>query len=554
MNDCEGHIELLKILVLHGPNLNLLGRREPVTYGHVTLAEINTALLEAAQGRACLRILQSNSEGALIDALHAAMDWADGVLINPGGYTHTSVALRDAVSGVGLPTVEVHLSNIHARDTFRQQSLIAPVCVGQISGFGWRSYLLGLEALLNACSSDNKSTETVRTPNLPHFAQADRLNKLPPYPFARWSTEVNRAKAQGVDVIRLDIGNPDLPPTQAVLERLFDSARQHGHHGYSGYRGLPALRKAIAGYYSRRFGVSLDADEQVVPLIGSKEGIVNMALAWLDPGDVALVPDPGYAPYTMGAMLAGAEVVSFPLLAELGFLPDLSTIPTAIAKRAKLMWLNYPNNPTGAVVDLDFLAQAVAYARDNQLLLCFDAPYADVTYGDYVAPSILQVPGALDVAVEFNSLSKTFNMAGWRVGMAVGNPKALSALAQVKSNVDSGLFHPLQDAAIAALETDAAWIVERNARYRERMNVVIEGMAALGIAAPSPRAALYIWAPIPGGWTSEVFAMALLEKAGVAVAPGSFFGPAGEGYIRVSVTAPIDQLRLAVERFSRFTT
>jgi LL-diaminopimelate aminotransferase len=382
--------------------------------------------------------------------------------------------------------------------------------------------------------------------------KADRLNNLPPYPFSRWAGEVARVqarlRARGTEVIRLDIGNPDLAPPDAVVEALCASAREPTHHGYSGYRGLPALRRAIAAYYDRRFGVELDPDAQVVPLIGSKEGIVNLALAWLDPGDLALVPDPGYAPYTMGAMLAGAEVVTFPLLASRDFLPDLDAVPVSVADRARMMWLNYPNNPTGAVADLGFLTEVVDFARRHEILLCFDAPYCDVTYNDYVAPSILEVPGAVDVAVEFNSLSKTYNMAGWRMGMAVGNPEVLAALAQVKSNVDSGMFHPMQSAAIEALALSPVWMDARNARYRERLAVIVEGVRGVGLDASMPKAALYVWAALPAGAEAETVARRWLEEAGVAVAPGTFFGPAGAGYLRVSATAPIERIREAMAR------
>jgi LL-diaminopimelate aminotransferase len=344
-----------------------------------------------------------------------------------------------------------------------------------------------------------------------------------------------------------------MPPPDEVIEALCQSARQSDHHGYPGYRGLPALREAIAGYYERRFGVSLDPDTQVVSLIGSKEGIVNVALACLDPGDLALVPDPGYAPYTRGAALAGAEVYAFPLLAERNFLPDLDAIPTDVAERATLMWLNYPNNPTGATADLDCFTRAVAFARRYDLLLCHDAPYSDVTYDGYVAPSMLQVDGASEVAVEFNSFSKTYNMPGWRMGMVVGNADVLASLDRVESNMGSGIFRPLQEAAVQALSVTPEWFAARNEVYRERLEIVQAGLNAAGIETARPRATLYAWVRAPSGWaSSEEFALALLEQAGVSVVPGSFFGPAGEGYVRISVTAPTERVREAMERFSQF--
>jgi LL-diaminopimelate aminotransferase len=356
-----------------------------------------------------------------------------------------------------------------------------------------------------------------------------------------------------VDVIRLDVGNPDLAPPDGVVEALCQSARHPDHHGYPGFTGLPVLREAIAKYYDQRFGVTLDPETQIVTLMGSKEGIVNLALAFLDPGDLVLVPDPGYAPYTGGAGMAGAQVHTFPLLAERGFLPDLDAIPVDVADRSVLMWLNYPNNPTGATADLEFFTQVVDFVRCHGLLLCHDAPYCDVTYDGYVAPSVLQVPGASEVAVEFNSLSKICNMAGWRIGMAVGSSEALALLAQVKSNVDSGIFRPLQEAAVRALAASQEWLPARNLIYQERMDIILEGLDDVGMGTVRPRASLYAWTPVLPEWTSsEAFAVALLEQAGVSVAPGSFFGPSGEGYVRVSVTAPTARVREAMQRLRHF--
>jgi LL-diaminopimelate aminotransferase len=354
-----------------------------------------------------------------------------------------------------------------------------------------------------------------------------------------------------MDVIRLDVGSPDLPPPSGVIEELCATARLPDQHGYTSYRGLPALREAIATYYLRRFGVALEPDTQALPLIGSKEGIVNLSLACLDPGDVSLVPDPGYAPYSMGAILAGGDVQTVPLLPEEGFLPDLDAIPAAAADTARLMWLNFPNNPTGATASLEFFTRAVGFAVEHDLLLCHDASYCDVTFDGYIAPSLLQVPGATEVSVEFGSLSKTYNMAGWRLGMAVGSAAVLEMLAQTKSNVDSGMFRPAQVAAIRALSIDPRWISQRNAVYGERMDILLAGLDAIGLKASRPRATLYLWARLPDGKNSEAFALSVLEETGVALAPGSFFGPGGEGYVRFSVTAPTPRLEEAVERFQR---
>ncbi len=380
---------------------------------------------------------------------------------------------------------------------------------------------------------------------------AERIDSLPPYVFAKLGSRIRELTAAGKDVIRLDIGSPDLPPPEALIDVMEMSARNPSHHGYAGYSGTPELRQAVAAYYQRRFGVTLDPGKEIVSLIGSKEGIANVALAFVDPGQPVLVPDPGYPTYAMGTRLASGVPHRFPLPAEDGFLPDLEAIPAEVARAAKILWLNYPNNPTGATAPLSFFEEAVAFARRHDLLICHDNPYCDVTFEGYVAPSLLQVPGAKEVSLEFNSLSKTYNMAGWRVGMAVGSAEAVEALARTKTNIDSGIFRPIQDAAVVALAGDQSWLGERNEIYRQRRDLILEVLGELGVEANRPRASLYIWAGTPPGVGSEALANLLLEEAGVSVAPGTVFGPRGEGWFRISLGMDTGRIGEAMERLKR---
>ena len=381
---------------------------------------------------------------------------------------------------------------------------------------------------------------------------AKRVSTLPPYVFAKLGRRIREMKSEGKDIIRLDIGSPDLPPPGFIIDALNRSLQDPSRHGYGGYYGTPQLRLAMAAYYERRFGVHLNPDSEVAPLIGSKEGIANVALAFVDPGEPVLVPDPGYPTYGLGTILAGGEPVRMPLLEQNDYLPDLEAIPEDVAQSAKIMWLNYPNNPTGAVAPLEFFERVAAFARRHDLLICHDNPYCDVVFDGYAAPSILQVPGAKDVALEFNSLSKTYNMAGWRVGMAVGSAVAVEALARTKTNIDSGIFLPIQDAAEVALTGDQTWLAERNGIYRERRDLILTTLKDLGIPANESRASLYIWARVPEDYTSAVFATRLLEDAGISVAPGSAFGPHGEGFVRVSLGMATDRIREAMERLRHF--
>ena len=378
---------------------------------------------------------------------------------------------------------------------------------------------------------------------------ARRLDSLPIYIFALLEAKLREVRARGIDVIKLDIGSPDGPPPASIVTALAESASDPTRHGYAGYFGTPRLRQSMVDYYASRFGVKVDGANEVLPLIGSKEGIANMALAWLDPGDLALVPDPGYPTYRMSAYMVGAEIFDMPLLEENSFLPDLEAIPPEVAERARLMWLNYPNNPTGAVAPQSFFEKAVDFCRRHDILLCHDAPYADVCYDGYQAPSLLAVSGAKEVAVEFNSLSKSHNMAGWRVGMAVGNATALAALVQIKSNIDSGIFLAVQDAAATALTGDQTWIAGRNAEYQRRRDMVLDVLVNdWGLRVSKPQAGLYLWPSVPSGYTSASFADKILLETGVSVTPGSAFGPHGEGYLRISVGQTTERVVVAVER------
>jgi LL-diaminopimelate aminotransferase len=380
---------------------------------------------------------------------------------------------------------------------------------------------------------------------------SDRLQSLPPYHFAAYGRKIAEKRAAGVDVISLSMGDPDLPTPDVVIQALTEAAEQPINQRYPEYAGMPELRVAYAGWFQRRFGVSLDPQREVLPLIGSKEGLAHLPLAVVDPGDVALIPDPAYPVYNTAVALASGECYALPMDAAHGWLPDLSAIPADVLRRATTLWLNYPNNPTGAGASLDFFAEAVAFARRHNLLLVHDMAYAEVRFDGAMPPSILQAPGAKEVAVEFHSLSKAYNMAGFRIGALVGNPTIVEAMTRLKSNVDTGIFRPIQIAAIRALALPESWVEERNAIYQRRRDRVLPACRAIGMAVETPQAGLYIWPRVPQGYSGESFAMALLDQAGVAVTPGTNFGSRGQEYVRISLTAPDDRLDEALARMEQ---
>jgi LL-diaminopimelate aminotransferase len=377
---------------------------------------------------------------------------------------------------------------------------------------------------------------------------ARRVESLPPYLFAEISKKIAAKRAQGHDIITFGIGDPDIPTPEHIVRALHRAADDPANHRYPESEGLPELRQSIADWYDRRFEVKFDPGTETLPLIGSKEGIAHIALCLLDPGDVALVPDPGYPVYEVGTLFAGAEAYRVRLTREGGWLPDLEAVPDDVAARAKLIWLNYPNNPTGAVADLDFFERAVEWARRHDVVICHDNPYCDVTYDGYRPVSIFQVPGAREVALEFNSWSKAYNMTGWRIGMVVGNATLIDALMRLKSNVDSGIPQAVQRMAIEAVYGPQECIDEHNAIYQRRRDRMVKTLRAIGLEVDVPRASLYVWAKLPDGVRSSDFAARLIEDCSVVVTPGRGYGEQGDGYVRLSVTTPDDRLEEGLKR------
>ena len=380
---------------------------------------------------------------------------------------------------------------------------------------------------------------------------AARLGRIPPYLFAEIDRKVQEKKRAGVDVISLGIGDPDLPTPKRIVNVLQEAAADPANHRYPSYFGLAELREAIAGWYSERSGVSLDPSTEILPTLGSKDGIAHVPLALVDPGDVVLAPDPGYTVYTTGALMAGAEPYIMPLTAANHWLPDLDAIPVDIADRARLMWLNYPNNPTAAIADREFLERAVAFCKRHDIVLCHDAPYSEIAFDGYRPLTLFEIPGAKDIGLEFHSLSKTFNMTGWRIGWVCGRADLVGFIGQLKTNIDSGIFQAVQWAAIEALNGGEQETREANDVYAKRHKLVANTLNELGWNIKPPRATFYVWAPVPDGYDSIGFASHVLDEVGVNITPGVGFGAHGEGYFRLSVTAPDARLEEAMARMRK---
>ncbi len=383
------------------------------------------------------------------------------------------------------------------------------------------------------------------------FEKAERVRLLPPYLFQ----EIDRLKAEqiakGIDVINLGVGDPDLPTPKHIIKSLKKAAENPANHQYPSYSGMNDFKGSVARWYKRRFNVDLDPGKEVLTLIGSKEGIAHFPFAFINPGDVALVPSPCYPVYHIATMFAGGTSHFMPLLKKNGFLPDLNAIPEEVARKAKMMFINYPNNPTGAVADRAFFEKVVAFANEYNVMICHDAAYTEMGMGGYKPISFLEVPGAKEVGIEFHSLSKTYNMTGWRLGFAVGNADMLAGLGQIKSNIDSGAFNAIQEAGITALEGDQACVSKMQRTYQGRLNVLVKGLRQVGLKPEKPKATFYLWCPTPKGMTSKEFTSMLLREAGIVTTPGSGFGDPGEGYVRFALTVSKERMQEAVERIKK---
>jgi len=377
------------------------------------------------------------------------------------------------------------------------------------------------------------------------------INDLPPYHFANAKQKIAERRAAGVDVISLSMGDPDLPAPQAVVDRLCTAMQDPENHRYPEYRGMLALHEAIAAWFEGRFGVRLTPEREILPLLGSKEGLAYAGAAVLNAGDISLIPNPYYPVYVTASTTAGAQPYMLPLVEQNNYLPDLDSIPQDILAKSRLLWLNYPNNPTAACAGRSFFEHAVEFAHRHDIMIVHDMAYAEVYFDDSCPMSILQIPGASEVAVELHSLSKTYNMAGFRMGMLVGNPELVDAVGRLKSNIDSGIFRPIQYAAIEALHLPVSWIERRNAIYQRRRDLFVEGCRAMGMRTRIAQAGLYIWASIPDNFlytTSRDFCSWLFDKTGVFITPGTNFGDLGEGYVRISITAPDERIETALRR------
>ncbi|MBN2453459.1 MAG: LL-diaminopimelate aminotransferase [Candidatus Omnitrophica bacterium] len=377
---------------------------------------------------------------------------------------------------------------------------------------------------------------------------SDRLKKLPPYLFVEIDRAKKRARDEGRDIIDLGIGDPDLPTPNFIIDAMNKAMRDPANHCYPLDAGLPDFRRSIANWFRKRYGVGLNPDNEILPLIGSKEGIAHMPLAFINPGDIALVPDPCYPPYKSGTWFAGGEVELMPLTGDNHFLPDLKAVNHNILHKVRIMFINYPNNPTGAVCDKRFFGNVIEFAKKHNIIVCQDAAYSEMGYDGYRAPSIFEIDGAKDIAIEFHSLSKTFNMTGWRLGFACGNPEIIAALARVKSNIDSGVFFAIQRAGIAAFDNYDRHMKSVLSIYEERRNCLVEGLQSLGWKVEKPKATFYVWCRVPPRYTSATFAGELLEKCDIIATPGNGFGQSGEGYIRIALTVDKKRINAAVER------